>query len=75
MIKEGETYLGDGLYASFDGFSFWLRAPRGSDDHVVALEPDVLIAFFQYVQRIDQERFNKWFETSELGKKMRERGL
>ena len=22
-----ETYLGDGLYASFDGYQIWLRAP------------------------------------------------
>ena len=34
-----ETYLGDGLYASFDGYSVRLRAPRGDADHWVALEP------------------------------------
>ena len=28
MAGSDETYLGDGLYASFDGFSFVLRAPR-----------------------------------------------
>ena len=36
-----ETYLGDGLYASFDGFSFVLRAPREGGNHWVALEPFV----------------------------------
>jgi hypothetical protein len=28
MRKEEETYLGDGLYASFDGWQIKLRAPR-----------------------------------------------
>jgi hypothetical protein len=40
-----ETYLGDGLYASFDGFMFTLRAPRGNIDHWVGLEPAVMKAF------------------------------
>jgi hypothetical protein len=34
-----ETYLGDGLYASFDGYQIKLRAPREDGDHVVYLEP------------------------------------
>lgn len=34
-----ETYLGDGLYARFDGFQIILRAPREAGDHYVALEP------------------------------------
>jgi hypothetical protein len=38
-----ETYLGDGLYASFDGNAIWLRAPRADGtDHVVALERDMM---------------------------------
>ncbi len=36
-----EVYLGDGLYASFDGFQIWLRAPRIGGDHEVALAPGV----------------------------------
>jgi hypothetical protein len=37
-----ETYLGDGLYASFDGYHIVLRAPRdGQPDSVVYLEPAV----------------------------------
>jgi hypothetical protein len=35
----GETYLGDGVYASFDGWQIQLRAPREKGDHVVYLEP------------------------------------
>jgi len=43
-----EVYLGDGLYASFDGFMFTLRAPRSGGDHWVALEPDVMAAFDRF---------------------------
>jgi hypothetical protein len=33
-MSERETYLGDGLYCSFDGFAYTLRAPRGIEgDH------------------------------------------
>jgi hypothetical protein len=48
-VFENEVYLGDGLYASFDGFIFWLRAPRDEGDHYVGLEPEVLTAFGDYV--------------------------
>jgi len=36
-----ETYLGDGLYASFDGWQIVLRDPREHGDHWIGLEPDV----------------------------------
>jgi hypothetical protein len=35
---EKETYIGDGLYASFDGYQIKLRAPRDGGDHEVYLE-------------------------------------
>lgn len=47
-----ETYLGDGLYASFDGYQFKLRAPRDGGDSEVYLEPPVLKAFQDYVETI-----------------------
>jgi hypothetical protein len=40
-----EVYLGDGLYASFDGYMIVLRAPRSAGDHWVGLEPEILRAF------------------------------
>ena len=43
--EEVEVFLGDGLYAGFDGFYFTLRAPRANGDHWVALDPAVLRAF------------------------------
>lgn len=42
MERSNERYIGDGLYASFDGWQVWLRAPRHDGDHEVALEPQVL---------------------------------
>jgi hypothetical protein len=49
-IDHPETYLGDGLYASFNGFEIILRAPREGGDHWVALEPRVLMAFMQFIR-------------------------
>lgn len=45
MTKKTETYLGDGVYATFDGFQIWVRVEtldRGSME--IALEPSVLKA-------------------------------
>ncbi len=42
-----DRYLGDGVYASFDGYQIWLAA----NDHrnkVVALEPSVFGALLRY---------------------------
>ena len=39
--RDAETYLGDGLYCSFDGWGIRLRAPRSDGDHFVVLDPEV----------------------------------
>jgi len=41
-----ETYLGDGLYASFDGLQVKLRAPRENGDHVVFIEDGLTLEEF-----------------------------
>lgn len=46
-----EVYLGDGLYASWDGFQFRLRAPREGTDFCVFMEPQIIGAFADYVER------------------------
>lgn len=51
-MPENETYLGDGLYASFDGYQFILRAPRDDGDHWVALEPSVFDSLVAFRNRI-----------------------
>ena len=58
-----ETYLGDGLYASFDGWHVILRVPRDGGDHVVALEPEVLSALHNYLEALDRkypDHFPRW---------------
>ena len=49
MIKE--TYLDDGLYASFDGFAVTVRAPREHGDHYVVLEPQMLASFMEFTKQ------------------------
>lgn len=48
-----ETYLGDGLHVSYDGWQIRLRAPRENGDHVVYLEPRVLKAFQDFVEGLE----------------------
>jgi hypothetical protein len=49
-----ETYLGDGLYASFDGWQIVLRAPRSDGtntwDHWVGMEPNVYRALVSWIE-------------------------
>lgn len=46
-----ETYIGDGLYACFDGWQILLRAPREGVDHWVGLEPAVWQALLNWISR------------------------
>jgi hypothetical protein len=46
-----ETYLGDAVYASFDGYQIWLRTGDGNDQRI-ALDPDVYSALTRYVQAL-----------------------
>lgn len=59
-----ETYLGDGLYASFDGFMITLRAPRADGDHWVGLEPEVYSALVQFVKSLREQAAASPDETS-----------
>jgi len=48
-----DTYLGDGLYASYDGYQIELYAYDGiSKTNIVFLEPAVLQAFEEYVEKL-----------------------
>ena len=51
-----DTYLGDGVYASFDGYHVILDL-RGQDTTTrIALEPDVLLALNEYIERLGQRQ-------------------
>jgi hypothetical protein len=56
MTKPTEFYLGDGLYFKYDGEAIWLRAPRETGDHVVALEPETLMHFIGEAMQIPRCR-------------------
>lgn len=59
MVEQNETYLGDGLYASFDGFMIVLRAPRAEGDHWVGLEPNVYNALTEFVAGLPKRKPNE----------------
>lgn len=50
MHDFSETYIGDGCYASFDGYQIKLRAPRLEGDHEVYLEPDVFQGLIDFAR-------------------------
>ena len=50
-----KEYLGDGVYAEFDGYGIWLRANVPNTDNIY-LEPVVLAALRAfYEQQFDEE--------------------
>ena len=43
MTTENSAYIGDGVYAGYDGYSIWLHVGAHDDfTDVVCLEPNVL---------------------------------
>jgi len=45
-------YLGDGVYAQFDGYQVWISVEGGSEAPAfVALEPNVFNALVEYGKR------------------------
>lgn len=49
------TYLGDGLYAEFDGFQIRLFTERENGLHEVFLEGEVITAFINYIDKVDPD--------------------
>jgi hypothetical protein len=47
MATEHERYLGDGVYASFDGWSIWLDL-RAQGPERICLEPEVLANLIEF---------------------------
>lgn len=43
------TYIGDGVYAAFNGYQIWLFTERdGGMTHMIALEPNMLAVLQDY---------------------------
>jgi len=53
-MDEHEAYLGDGVYASFDGYQIWL-AVNHHENKVVALEPGVFARLCQYFEMLKEK--------------------
>lgn len=47
-----EQYIGDGVYASYDGYAIKIRADRDGRDHWIVLEPDVLVSLVLYAEKM-----------------------
>jgi hypothetical protein len=45
-----DEYLGDGVYASFDGYQIWLAVNHHTNKQV-AMEPAVLLSLLAYAER------------------------
>jgi len=54
MDKEMIEYLGDGVYASFDGYHIWL-AVNHHENKVVALDPYVMKSLIEYNNKLKNE--------------------
>jgi hypothetical protein len=50
-MSENNEYLGDGVYASFDGYQVWL-AVNHHENLQVAIEPKVMRQLFAYASRV-----------------------
>jgi hypothetical protein len=46
-----DEHLGDGLFVSFDGWQYRLWTERSDGVHEVFLEPGVVVAFQNYIER------------------------
>jgi hypothetical protein len=53
-VFDRAQYLGDAVYASFDGYQIWLTTGDGNDQRI-ALEPDVFRALIAYEKRLRDE--------------------
>ena len=61
MTSGKETYLGDWVYATFDGYQIWLRVDRepptkfnknGSLSHEIALNPKTMNALVTFANTV-----------------------
>ena len=55
-MTEQEEYLGDGVYASYDGYHVWLDTRAQEPVNRIALEPGVWDALLRYVANLPRNR-------------------
>lgn len=55
MSAGNKVYLGDGVYAAFDGWNIVLTTENGiSTTNTIFIEPEVLRSFNKYVEEINE---------------------
>ena len=50
-MNDKDAYLGDGVYASFDGFQIWL-AVNHHENKQVAIDPQVMQSLLAYAEKV-----------------------
>ena len=50
------TYLGDSVYASFDGYQIRLSARRDDGTDVIYLEPETYVALTKFVEKLKEPK-------------------
>lgn len=74
MSKSNSSYLGDALYADFDGYQIRLYTKNNGlgQDHEVFLEPKVMHEFFRYLEQIYSVKIDiKKIEKRKDGKQLK----
>ena len=51
-----KTYLGDGVYAEFDGYQIWLETQGEYVTMRIALEPEVFENLVNYVEKLAEQK-------------------
>ncbi|HAT1964771.1 TPA: hypothetical protein JAG59_002001 [Legionella pneumophila] len=57
--RKNYCYLGDGVYAFFDGYGIWLRTGHHEErrcDNKIYLEPDVLESLNMFVEKATRRK-------------------
>jgi len=49
--KKTRVYIGDGVYATFDGYAVTLDTQRNHGTHYIVLEPSILQALILYAEK------------------------
>lgn len=57
------SYLGDGVYAAFDGFHIVLRVGHHEAPQAVALDPDTIRALADYAKAVNAHYGVNHFQT------------
>jgi len=58
-MTQSKIYLGDSVYAKFDGFGFWLTTENGlpnDPSNEIYLEPQVIVSLNRFVDEKIKER-------------------